>query len=813
MFRGDRYLKVKERKKQVRGIKYYRDSIIIILTFLFAIAISLSYAHSLVVSNDDRGEYFKNFHAGVIFSGLGRIGEQYFYSSGKSIDEMKKDMDKELNKELSSREAYYQAELKGAKEELEKRFKEIKENYNIDADEDMDKLYKDNSNAIEDPNNKSDKELLKKINEEINNAKNQYDTKVRGSTSNNEEFKFNMEQEAQRWKDKFINKPLNLNNENFSSKKLGFFYEIKSDSGERVVNNTTNIGALLNKNPLFYYEYHIGKNNEDIELINISSNVKKEDSDERGRLINFVAAVSGEVRNATITIAITPETLSFGNVIYGEKLMNTFLFDFTYNILNLVLCTVVLLLSYFIDSGKRGKLSRFYGNIYTEVRILIVLIYVLGITNIWGIRKMAYDIIVSPFIIVNTIMLIVICLIIPLVLSILIGKDIRDVNNNGLKLLKEKSLAVKFSNRTLKGIKQVKENSSNEGKEVIYKAKNKLENMTLDKRVQVITGGFSIILILIGFVISIFYRPYDGYSYTFLMLFLFIFIVPILIFLMVRSFFIQINDIKKSTEKIVKGDFNIELKERHNIILNPISKNLSNINIGFRDAIDKEMKGEMLKSELITSVSDDLKTPLSSIIDYVDLLKDKNLSQEERMECLKTLEAKSKHIKVLIENLFEATKASTGNIKLNIDDVDIVAVLRQTLGEFEEDINNSKVVFKVKMPKDKIILKLDGARTWRVFENLISNAIKYSLDYSRVYLNLYEEEEYVIFHIKNVSGYELNCSPNQLRSKIKNSKLEEMVEGSGLGLSIANSLVELQGGTMAIDIDGDLFKVTIRFKK
>lgn len=806
-------MKVKERKKQVVEIKYFRNSIIIILMAFFAIAISLGYAHSLVKSNNDNGEYFKNFQAGVIFSKLEGIGEQYFYSSEKSIDEMKKDMDEELKKALSSREAYYQAELKGAKEELDKRFKEIKENYNIADNKDMDKLYEDNSNIIKDPSNESDKEILKKINEEISNAKSQYDTKVKAINSNNEETKFSMEQEVQRWKDKFINKPLNLNNENFSSKKLGFFYEIKSDNGERIVNNTTNIGALLNKNPLFYYEFHIGKNNEDIELMNIPNNIRKEGDYESGRLINFVAAVSNNVRNATITIAITPETLSVGNIIYNHKLIDIFLFDVTYNILNLVLCTIVLLLSYFIGSGKRGKFSRFYGNIYTEVRFLIVLSYILGITNIWTIKKMTYDIIVSYFSIVNVIMLIMMCLIIPLILSILIGKDLRDINNNGLEVLKKKSLIMKLRSKIIKGIKPIKEDSYSKGNRVIYKVKNGLENMTLDKRVQAITGGFSIILTLIGFIISIFYRPYDGYSYSFLMLFFFIFIVLILICFIVRSFFIQINDIKKSTEKIVKGDFNIELKERHNIILNPISKNLSNINIAFRDAIDKEMKGEMLKSELITNVSDDLKTPLNSIIDYVDMLKDEKLSQKERMECLKTLEAKAKHIKVLIENLFEATKASTGNIKLNIDDVNIVAILKQTLGEFEEDINNSKVVFKVKMPKDKIILKLDGARTWRIFENLISNAIKYSLEYSRVYLNLYEEDDYVIFDIKNVSGYELNCTPNELRKKIKNSNLEKMAEGSGLGLSIANSLVDLQGGTMAIDIDGDLFKVTIKFKK
>ena len=271
--------------------------------------------------------------------------------------------------------------------------------------------------------------------------------------------------------------------------------------------------------------------------MNIPNNIRKEGDYESGRLINFVATVSNNVRNATITIAITPETLSVGNIIYNHKLIDIFLFDVTYNILNLVLCTIVLLLSYFIDSRKRGKLSRFYGNIYTEVRILIVLIYILGITNIWGIKKMTYDIIVSPFIIVNTIMLIMMCLIIPLILSILIGKDLRDINNNGLEVLKKKSLIMKLRSKIIKSIKPIKEDSYSKGNRVIYKVKNGLENMTLDKRVQVITGGFSIILTLIGFIISIFYRPYDGYSYSFLMLFFFIFIVLILICFIVRNFY------------------------------------------------------------------------------------------------------------------------------------------------------------------------------------------------------------------------------------------------------------------------------------
>ena len=275
----------------------------------------------------------------------------------------------------------------------------------------------------------------------------------------------------------------------------------------------------------------------------------------------------------------------------------------------------------------------------------------------------------------------------------------------------------------------------------------------------------------------------------------------------------DIKDIEEVSSKIAKGEFNIKFKSNEVKNFNNIRENLSNINKGFKIAIEDEIKSERMKSELLTNVSHDLKTPLTSIINYVDLLQRDNLTEEQKEEYIKILDNKSKRLKVLIEDLFEASKASTGNIKLNKEDIDIVAILRQSMGEFKEKIDERNLNFKLNIPSNKIILNLDGARTWRVFENLIGNSLKYSMEHTRVYIDLRETSEDVIFEIKNISGYELNCEASELKERFKRADLSRNTEGSGLGLSIANSLVELQGGKLDISIDGDLFKVKVIFKK
>ena len=174
---------------------------------------------------------------------------------------------------------------------------------------------------------------------------------------------------------------------------------------------------------------------------------------------------------------------------------------------------------------------------------------------------------------------------------------------------------------------------------------------------------------------------------------------------------------------------------------------------------------------------------------------------------------KGQRLKALIDDLFEASKASSGNIELYMEELDVVALLRQTLGELEERIINSKLEFKVNAPEAKIICKLDGKRTYRVFENIMSNILKYSMPSSRVYIDVVEHEKEVSFIFKNISAYEMNFDASEIMERFTRGDKARTTEGSGLGLAIAKSLVELQNGSMFITIDGDLFKLTVSFNK
>ena len=275
----------------------------------------------------------------------------------------------------------------------------------------------------------------------------------------------------------------------------------------------------------------------------------------------------------------------------------------------------------------------------------------------------------------------------------------------------------------------------------------------------------------------------------------------------------DIADIDRIIDNIANGDFDVEFRSAELRELTLLRENIASIDKGFKVAVEDELKSARMKSELITNVSHDLKTPLTSIINYVDLLKVDDISEVDREEYLRILDNKSKRLKALIEDLFEASKASTGNIILNIENIDMVSVLRQAFAEFKEKIDDSTLDFKINIPEGKVNLDLDGAKLWRVFENLIGNAIKYSMDNSRVYIELREYKDKVVFEIKNMSGYELNCDPSELKERFKRADASRHTEGSGLGLAIANSLVELQGGTLDIAIDGDLFKVKVIFEK
>ena len=238
---------------------------------------------------------------------------------------------------------------------------------------------------------------------------------------------------------------------------------------------------------------------------------------------------------------------------------------------------------------------------------------------------------------------------------------------------------------------------------------------------------------------------------------------------------------------------------------------INSIGTGLERALQEQVKSERLKADLITNVSHDIKTPLTSIINYVDLLKREQIPGERAQEYLKVLDQKSQRLKNLTEDLVEASKASSGNVKLEMTTLDIVEMIWQTNGEFEEKFATRSLELVSTLPESSILIEADGRHLWRVLENVYNNAFKYAMEHTRVYTDLELKDDKVYFTIKNISANPLNVQGEELTERFVRGDVSRTTEGSGLGLSIAQSLTKLQGGTFEILIDGDLFKVRVGF--
>lgn len=293
-------------------------------------------------------------------------------------------------------------------------------------------------------------------------------------------------------------------------------------------------------------------------------------------------------------------------------------------------------------------------------------------------------------------------------------------------------------------------------------------------------------------------------------------IYTICLYMIIKKKYSIINkDYKKLlniTKDIANGNLNTNLEEDLGTF-NLLKNEIGNIQIGFKKAVDEEVKSQKMKTELISNVSHDLKTPLTSIITYVDLLKDENLSDEKRKLYIDTLDRKSERLRVLIDDLFEVSKANSGNVSLNIVDVDIVSLMKQTLLEVEDKMKSSNLTLRNNFPDEKVILKLDSQRMFRVFENLLINITKYAMPNSRVYIDIIDKTNKVEISFKNMTAEEITFNVNELVERFVRGDKARNTEGSGLGLAIAKSFVELQGGSIDVSIDGDLFKVVIVLKK
>ena len=276
----------------------------------------------------------------------------------------------------------------------------------------------------------------------------------------------------------------------------------------------------------------------------------------------------------------------------------------------------------------------------------------------------------------------------------------------------------------------------------------------------------------------------------------------------------QYKRVEETLKNIYEGNINIKLDDKELTgTLKNMAMYINDIASGFSNAVDEKLKSERLKTELITNVSHDIKTPLTSIINYVDLLKNEKMPNEKAQEYLRILDNKSQRLKRLIEDLVEASKASSGNIKLNIEKINIKELINQVSGEFEEKFNKKNLIEVITIPEEDIMINADSRYMYRIFENIYSNISKYALENTRIYIDVKTIKDKVNIQIKNVSKEKLNITKEELMQRFVRGDSSRNTEGSGLGLSISSSLTKLQKGEFNIYLDGDLFKIILEFKK
>jgi len=357
----------------------------------------------------------------------------------------------------------------------------------------------------------------------------------------------------------------------------------------------------------------------------------------------------------------------------------------------------------------------------------------------------------------------------------------------------------------------------------------KIQSNLINNIVFVIKNGFhyketrntlliSIALVLIILITYLYFLATGGYENNIFVRFfqtypfkgsVFIIIILFLTLMYALKKTLDIVVVNDALRKVNEGNLQEDIKLDGSPAIKELAKNINLIKAGYKEILENGMHNEKLKTELISNVSHDLKTPLTSIINYVNILKNKDITEEEKVEYLLILEKKSLKLKVLIEDLFEMSKINSGKIKLNRDLIDILSLIYQGLGEYSTLYEEKNISFKVTTEEDAIYMELDGKLMSRALENIIINALKYSLNNTRVYINIKLEDECVKIGVKNIANYEMDFNEEEMferfarGDKSRNSK----VEGSGLGLAITKSIVELHGGEVKIKKEGDMFKI------
>lgn len=341
---------------------------------------------------------------------------------------------------------------------------------------------------------------------------------------------------------------------------------------------------------------------------------------------------------------------------------------------------------------------------------------------------------------------------------------------------------------------------------------DKLVNNSIKKRI-LLVFNFYILTVSVISVLMLWYYNYfyaDGIGWIPIIL---VILLSIAAFVYVRKLAGGLDRVLSALTKAESGDFDytVDVKDMPEAV-KPLATKANNLTVGLNKALDEAVRSERMKTELITNVSHDLKTPLTSIITYTDLLKHCHIEDEKAIEFIGVLDEKSARLKVLIDDLVEASKASSGNLTLNLTKIDLNELTEQVFGEYEDVLKEQNLDLRYVIPDEPTYVVADGQKTYRVIDNLFSNVKKYAMPGTRVYLDLKKDNDFAIIEMKNVSKDEMHFDIDRLCDRFVrgDESRNSEIEGSGLGLSIAKSLTELQDGVFELSVDGDLFKVTIK---
>lgn len=473
-----------------------------------------------------------------------------------------------------------------------------------------------------------------------------------------------------------------------------------------------------------------------------------------------------------------PQFYIFG-VVY-EHLTADVLDDYIYITLGCILIFILAFIIYKFNNKAYAKLEErtieFLSNFSLEIMLGIFLILVYIRFNIWNRTNPFYD------------EELVYCNFFILLLTYFFYKVIK----SNYKKLKDSSLIIKLT------------------KDLLYIHNKKSITRKLASSLVLYTI-FNLIFIYIFFKPMIEYI-YMGFAYA-IIFSIFTIVLTTYLYHIVSNKFKYIEYISDGIKEVESGNLSYKLDVNGFDEISQIANSVNNISNGFELALEEQVKSEKMKTELITNVSHDLKTPLTSIVNYVDILKNNDLDKDTMKDYINILDKKSHRLKTLIEDIFEASKLSSGDVEFNIEKTDIKELLIQSIVELDDKIEKSMLDFNVDVPDGCVFTLVDGNKTWRVFENLIGNILKYSLCKSRVYIDMVIEDNDILIIFKNISNHKLNVKPDELLERFRRGDVSRNTDGSGLGLSIAQNIVHLQNGTMNIDIDGDLFKVILKFNK